>query len=147
MRSIALLLLLTFSAGSLAVESYNSQPSVDAAFATYLRVLQNRVKESRLAIYSSETRKLLAALAITDAQQAAELREIEAVYSNRVVRESGDLGVLLFPGSKRVPPYFFRREGGAWTIDLSVMRRVIGFDNRNQWYVRDKTSEFSALLN
>ena len=146
MRSIALLLLLTFSAGSLAVESYNSQPSVDAAYATYLRVLQNRVKESGLAIYSSETRKLLAALTISDAQQAAELREIEAVYSNRVVRESGDLGVLLFPGSKRVPPYFFRRERGAWTIDLSVMRRVIGFDNTNQWYVRDKTSEFNALL-
>src|SRR5512145_1844386 len=116
MRGIALLFLWTLSAGTLAVESYNSQPSVDAAFATYLRVLQNRIKEPRLAIYSAETRKLLAAMTITDAQQASELREIEAVYSSRVVRESGDLAVLLFPGSKRVPPYFFRREGSAWTI-------------------------------
>lgn len=146
MRGIALLFLWALSAGTLAVESYNSQPSVDAAFATYLRVLQNRVKEPRLAIYSAETRKLLAALTTTDAQQASELREIEAVYSSRVTRESGDLAVLLFPGSKRVPPYFFRREGAGWTIDLSVMRRVIGFDNRNQWYVRDRNSEYGTLL-
>jgi hypothetical protein len=45
-----------------------------------------------------------------------------------------------------VPPYFLRRQANGWTIDLATASRVIGFDQLNQWYVRDTSTEFAFGL-
>jgi hypothetical protein len=133
-------------AGAGQTSGYEAQPTVQAALATYLRILQDRVKDPRLGVYSPDTRRLLESRTISDAQQRAELAAIQAVYSQRVVRENGDLAVVSFPDSPSVPPYFFRRTPEGWTIDLAAASRVIGFDPSNRWYIRDKTSEFSFGL-
>jgi hypothetical protein len=122
---------------------YGPQPSADAAFSEYLLVLENRVRNPSLGLYSEETQTLLRTRLITEAQQGNELSEIRAVYETRSVKERGDFAVIQFSGSRRVPPYFFRKRGDAWTIDLSAASRLIGFDHLNQWCIRDKNSEFS----
>ena len=127
-------------------QSYGPQPSVEAAFSTYLRILENRIREPRLGIYSEDTQDFLETRLVTTAQQTNELAEIRAMYARRIVRENGNLAVIRFPESTRVPPYFFRKQDTGWTIDLAVMMRVIGFDTLNQWYLRDEKSEFSPLI-
>jgi uncharacterized protein len=134
------------SASTVAAESMGPQSSVEAAFLVYVEILEQRVKDPHLGIYSPETQDFLEKQLLTDAQQRNELAEIRAVLDRRTVVEDGDLALLSFPGSRRVPPYFFRKRGAGWMIDLSAMQRVIGFDQVNQWYVRDPHSEFSFGL-
>lgn len=129
-----------------AAEFMGPQSSVDAAFLVYVQILGKRVKDPHLGVYSPETQDFLEKQLVTDAQQGNELAEIRAVIDRRTVVEHGDLAVMRFQGSRRVPPYFFRRRGAAWVIDLFATRRVIGFDQLNQWYVRDSQSEFSFGL-
>jgi hypothetical protein len=123
--------------------SFGPQPSADAAFAAYLRVLEDGIRDADLGLYSPETRKLLRARRITEQQRTNELAAIRAVYPTRVVVEQGALAVIKFPGSTLVPPYFFRHEPGGWTIDLAVANGIIGFDQLNRWYVRNARSEFA----
>lgn len=148
MRSLMLLLLAVLTAEDiqLAALQYGPQASVDAAFSTYVRLLENHVADPHLGIYSPETQKFLESRRITEAQQRNELTEIQAVYSRRTIMEAGDLAVMRFSGSTRVPPYFFRKRATGWTIDLSATSRVIGFDQSNQWYVRDPRNEFAFGL-
>ena len=123
--------------------AYGAQASVDMAFSIYLHVLESGVKDSRLEIYSDHTQMFLDKRLVTDAQQQNELAEIQAVYDKRRIREQGSLAVIDFPGSSRVPPYFFRKAPRGWTIDLSIASRLIGFNHLNQWYIRDHNNEFS----
>jgi hypothetical protein len=139
-------LLATASAAPQSAAAYGPQPTADAAFAAYVSVLRNRVKDPALGVYSPATQRLMQGRPITDAQQAAELGEIDAVYASRVVREQGTLAVVTFPGSTRVPPYFFRRGDAGWTIDLASTARIIGFDRMNRWFVRDRNTEFAFGL-
>jgi hypothetical protein len=129
-----------------AADSYPAQPTVEAALGTYLRVLQNRVKDPSLGIYSAATRELLRGRPVSDAQQRAEFAAIQRVQDGRLVREEGIRAVISFPASRQVPPYFFRRESGGWTIDLATASRVIGFDQSNEWYVRNPDNEFAFGL-
>ena len=129
--------------GSAQAGDYGPQASIEAAFSTYLRILEQQVKDPQLGLYSPETRRLLGARPMTGQQQRRERAEIQAVYARRVVTERGDLGVIRFADAPRVPPYFFRRGPAGWTIDLAAASRTIGFDRSDRWYVRDPNSEFA----
>lgn len=139
-------LLFVMSIPALQMAAYGPQPTPDAALAAYVQVLRNRVKDPDLGLYSAATQRLLQGRRMTDAQQRAELSAIEPAYDNRLVRESGALAVICFPGRDTVPPYFFRSIDGRWTIDLAVMSRAIGFDRANRWYPRARDPEFAFGL-
>jgi uncharacterized protein len=141
-----LTILLTMRMPPPQVASYGPQPTPDAAFAAYMEVLRNRVKDPNLGLYSAATQRLLQGRRMTDAQQRAELSAIETAFGSRIVRESALLAVICFPGRDTVPPYFLRSTDGRWTIDLAVMSRAIGFDRANRWYPRARDPEFAFGL-
>jgi hypothetical protein len=121
---------------------FGPQVSPEAAFGAYLRVLEQGVRNPDLGLYTPATRDLLRARVVSRAQQRNELAAIRAVYGTRTVREQGDLAVIRFD-SRQVPPYFLRRQQDGWTIDLAAASRAIRFDQRNQWFIDDKTTEFA----
>jgi len=142
-QSVMLALGVIVGAVTVSGAQYEAQSSPELAFSAYVRVLRDRVKAPDLGLYSPATQEWMRARRVTDGQQRAELAEIEAVYATRAIRDNGSLAVVTFPGSTRVPPYFLRRSGAGWTIDLAATARIIGFDRNNQWYVRQKDNEFA----
>lgn len=125
---------------------FGPKPSPEAAFAAYRDVLARGVKDPELGLYTPETRRLLAARVLTDAQQDQELRALGSAGAPRVHRR-GDLAVLRFEASEgRVPPYFLRRDPAGWRLDLASASRVIGFDARNRWFLRTRDSEYAFAL-
>lgn len=125
-----------------AASDFGPQSSPEAAFAAYLRGLEEGVRSSDLGLYTPDTRDLLRARVVTRAQQQNELAAIRAVYDTRIVRQQGDLAVIRFD-SRQVPPYFLRRQRDGWMLDLAAASRVIRFDRRNQWFIDDKATEFA----
>jgi hypothetical protein len=121
---------------------FGPQSSPEAAFAAYLRVLEEGVRSPDLGLYTPATRDLLRARVVTRTQQRNELAAIRTVHGTRTVRQQGDLAVIRFD-SRQVPPYFLRRQRDGWTLDLAAASRVIRFDQRNQWFIDDRTTEFA----
>jgi hypothetical protein len=142
-QSVALCLAVMVGSLTVSGAQYEAQASPELAFSVYVRVLRDRVKEPGLGVYSPATQEWMRARRVTDGQQRAELAEIEAAYATRAIRDNGSLAVVTFPGSTRVPPYFLRRSGAGWTMDLAATARIIGFDRNNRWYVRQKDNEFA----
>ncbi len=109
----------------------------------YMKVLERRVKDPNLLIYTRETRRFLSKWLVTDAQQEKELKGLSLHLSSAEQRISGDLAVVRFPVSVRTePPYFFRKSSDGWRLDISSMNRLIRFNHLNQWRFTTSDHEF-----
>lgn len=124
-------------------DRFGPQPLPEAAMRKYMEVLELRVKDPALGLYSPETREFLSGWTVTDAQQENELRGLYESFPRAAVLKRGDLAVVRFPASERQsPPYFLRRGEGGWMLDFASMSRLIGFNHRNEWFFRDLSHEF-----
>jgi hypothetical protein len=111
--------------------------SPEEVFATYLRVLQSRIKEPELPLYTTETRALLHNWLVTDAQQGHELKNLTSAAAQGAWSVSGNLAVLRFPLTERqLPPYFFQHADAGWQLDLAAMSQLVAFNHLNQWHFR-----------
>ncbi|MEZ4600311.1 MAG: TPM domain-containing protein [Syntrophotaleaceae bacterium] len=113
---------------------------------TYLKVLEGHVKDPDLGIYTPETRKFFRNWLVTDAQQDNELRELVEVMELGTTRISGNLAAIRFPTErKKVSPYLFRQGQEGWMLDFAAMSRLIGFDQNNQWFFRNREHAYQAV--
>ena len=120
-----------------ATGSFSAGATPEAAFATYLQVLRERVKDPELPLYTPETRTMLRKWLVTDGQQANELKNLGSPQARGEWFVSGELAVLRFPLRERqLPPYFFRRGGEGWMLDLNAMGQLLAFNHLNQWHLR-----------
>lgn len=111
--------------------------SPEAAFAAYLQVLQERVKDPDLPLYTADTRAMLRKGLVTDGQQAHELKSLSSPKAQGEWFVAEDLAVLRFPLQERqLPPYFFRKGNEGWMLDLAAMGQLIAFNHLNQWHLR-----------
>jgi uncharacterized protein len=59
---------------------------------------------------------------------------------------SADLAVIRYPPAARhCSPWFLRREGGRWTLDLAATQQAIRFNHRNQWRMPDPNDHVYAF--
>ncbi len=132
----------TVSAADLA--SFSPQPTPEKALRAYMKLLELRVKDPNLALFTPETRRLRVGASSTDFQQENELRSLRPAIGTISVRRRENLAVIRFASEHRkVPPYFFRRGGHGWMLDLATPRRVLVFDHANDWAFRSRDHEFA----
>ena len=118
-----------------------------AAVAAYLAAMAARNGRPDLALYSAESRAMLGSWTMTPAQMDSVVRTYRACGAGEVrYGGSGDLAVVRYaPDARQCAPWFLRREGGRWTLDLAATQRVIRFNHRNQWRMPDPDGHVYAF--
>jgi len=125
-------------------QAFGPQPTPMAALMRYQDVLDRRIKDPDLPLYTPETREFFRRWVVTDAQQENESNRLSDGLAEAAVFERDDLAVIRFPvRRRRLAPYFLRHGPQGWRLDFSVMSRLIGFNHRNQWHFRTLDHEFS----
>jgi uncharacterized protein len=111
----------------------------EATVSAYLAAMAARNGRPDLAVYSRESRQMLASWTMTPAQMDSMVRTYRGCPGGDVrYSDSGDLAVIRYtPAARQCAPWFLRREGGRWTLDLAAAGRIIRFNHRNQWRMPD----------
>lgn len=124
--------------------AFGPQPTPMAALMRYLDVLDRRIKDPDLPLYTPETREFFRRRVVTDAQQENERDRIAESLAEAAVFERDELAVIRFPVRRRqLAPFFLRHDPQGWRLDLAVMSRLIGFNHRNQWHFRTLDHQFA----
>lgn len=101
----------------------------------YFAAMAARNSDPELSIYTEETRRMMRHWVMTPAQMdnVAEAGR-DCVGGTTRVAPDGRYAVVRYPPRAReCPPYFLTLTGKGWALDLSTMRRVIGFGRSNAW--------------
>nr|WP_320050234.1 TPM domain-containing protein [uncultured Desulfuromonas sp.] len=119
------------------------QPTPLAALECYRQVLEEHVKDAELRLYTPATREFFASWLVTDGQQNHERNALEQALPHAQVVVQEPLAVVRFAADQRQwSPYFFEHGDDGWQLDFSTMSRVIGFNQRNQWFFRTRNHPF-----
>lgn len=99
----------------------------------YHERMAKRDARADLSLYSSATVAMLRTWVVTPAQ----MDNIARAYRDCTVdgvRIRNDAAVVRYRvDQRRCAPYFLRREGDAWKLDLTALSAVIRFNHENQW--------------
>jgi uncharacterized protein len=99
----------------------------------YIEAMADRNARSDLALYTPETRAWLAGWTMTPAQMDNLVRTYRRC-GTATERRNGQYAVLRYEPSERAcAPWFFRREGEVWLLDLTMMQGAIRFGRDNSW--------------
>lgn len=124
-------------------KKYQAQPSVKGTLDKYIEVLQLHIKDPDLGIYTPETRKFFGNWVVTDAQQNNELRAINKAMSTAKIVTEDNLAVISFSCDLRqTSPYFLEKGSQGWMLDFASMSRIIGFNHKNQWHLRQSNHKY-----
>jgi uncharacterized protein len=104
--------------------------------ATYHERMARRDARPDLPLYSTSTVAMLRNWVITPAQMDNVARSYDGCTVD-AVRIARDVAVVRYRAGQRLcAPYFLRREGGAWRLDLATLSSAIRFNHENQWRFR-----------
>ena len=117
----------------------------------YLNVDKTYNKNPNLDIYTDATKHFFANWTVTDINQDNEVRFLEPCINSKRVKYSSD-GIHAvtanepYDDHRTCAPYFFKKENGAWKLDIYTMSKAIGFNQTMQWHFNlDKRLEDEAM--
>ncbi|MDX1379833.1 MAG: TPM domain-containing protein [Xanthomonadales bacterium] len=102
----------------------------------YFTAMAARNADPSLPIYSPESRAMLSGGVMTPAQ----MDNLVAAYRQCQPQPTrydagGQLAVIRYPiPQRRCAPWFFRHDGEAWRLDLTMMRDAVRFGRDNSWH-------------
>lgn len=104
--------------------------------AAYFLAMRNRNSRPDLKIYTPETRAMLRNWVVTRAQMDNLVRTYRRCSPGETrLGPSGTRAVIRFPAAQRqCAPFFFRKAGTRWELDLTVMQTLIRFGRDNSWH-------------
>lgn len=116
-----------------------AEATPEATVAAYLTAMAARNARADLALYSEDSRRILGSWTMTPGQMDNVAETYRGCPGGEVRYGAGsDLAVVRYPATaRRCSPWFLRREGGRWTLDLAAAQRLIRFNHRNQWRMPD----------
>jgi uncharacterized protein len=101
----------------------------------YLRAMAAHDAQPDLPLYTPETRAMLAGWVMTRAQMDNLVDSYRRCGASTERRDAaGDFAVIRYPiADRHCAPWFFRRVGAEWQLDLAVMQSAIRFGRNNAW--------------
>jgi uncharacterized protein len=102
----------------------------------YFAAMATRNADPGLDIYTAETRRMLAGWVVTPAQMDNVVKTYRRCHPEPIrTAPGGRFAVIRYPPAARAcAPWFFRRAGGAWALDLTMMQTAIRFNHSNDWH-------------
>ena len=124
-------------------EKYLAQPTVNGTLDKYVEVLRLHIKDPNLDIYTPETRQFFSRWVVTDAQQDNELHVIKDAMPTSEIFTKDNLAVIRFaPDLRQASPLFLEKGNEGWMLDFASMSKLIGFNHKNQWHLRQTNHKF-----
>jgi uncharacterized protein len=107
----------------------------EATLHAYFQAMGAHNANPGLAIYTPETREMLARWLTTPAQMDNVVRTYGRCQPGQlIVSAEGNRAVIRYRISETAcAPFFFQRRSGQWQLDLTMMQRAIRFDAGNAW--------------
>ena len=122
---------------------FGPQPSPKRVLQKYAIILSKRIKTPTLGLYSPDTQRFLSSWKVTDRQQRNELNDLLKVLPFQEIKQTLDRAVIRFPVKFRhAAPYFIFRSSKGWVLDLVAMNKNIGFNQNNQWFLRNQDHQY-----
>ena len=116
----------------------------------HIHVLKTHNKNPDLEIYSDASKVFFKSWTVTDINMNNEYRFINQCNKGREFRysENHQYAVAMnHPVKERTcSPYFFKKERGKWTLDISTMSKVLRFNGPMQWHF-DMAKKFEIMSN
>jgi len=108
----------------------------EETLARYLAAMAARNGDPGLGLYTAETRSMLRSWVMTPAQMTNLAQTYRACTPEHARTDaSGRLAVIRYPVAQRqCAPWFFRRDGDGWALDLTMMQKAIRFGRTNAWH-------------
>ena len=102
----------------------------------YFNAIKNHNKNPNLDIYTEETKNFFKKWITTEINQDHEYNLMtKCTHTTLVYDETNEYAVILYPLKEtNCSPYFFRKEDGAWKLDISSMNKLILFNHKMQWH-------------
>ena len=117
----------------------SSNDTLEDVMEKYLQSLREHNKNPNLDIYTDDTKEFLRNRTITEINQDNELRFTSTCRDGKFYMSYDKYAVLVQPLKPRTCcPYFFKREDGAWKIDIYTMAKTILFNKNMQWHFNMK---------
>ncbi|WP_457608692.1 TPM domain-containing protein [Nitratifractor sp.] len=124
------------------VATHSSDTPMDV-LKKYLKVLKSHNKNPNLDIYTDATRQFFANWTVTEINQDNEVRFLQPCMSGKKIKYSDD-GIHAvaanepYDDHRTCAPYFFKKENGAWKLDIATMAKVIRFNQPMQWHLNEE---------
>jgi uncharacterized protein len=99
----------------------------------YHERMAQRDARTDLPLYTSDTVAMLREWIVTPAQMDNVARTYRGCAVDGVLISGGIAVVRYRVEQRQCAPYFLRREGDAWKLDLAALSAVIRFNHENQW--------------
>ena len=113
----------------------------------YLAALKAHNTNPNLDIYTDATKAFFAKHTVTEVNQNNEIRFLTPCMDSKKVKYAGDdvhAVVMNDPVSQRkCTPHFFKKEQGAWKLDIATMAQVLRFNAQMDWHF-DKKERFKG---
>ena len=124
-------------------KKYQAQPTVKDTLDKYIEMLRLHIKDPNLGVYTPETRKFFSNWVVTDAQQDNERQVIEDAMPTSKIFTKDNLAVIRFSADLRqASPFFLEKGGQGWMLDFASMSKIIGFNHKNQWHLRQRKHKY-----
>jgi len=105
----------------------------------YIQSLREHNKNPNLDIYTKETQAFFRKWVVTDINQNHEVDNITPCLSKQktlfdTTETHAVLAVLPYDENRKCSPYFFKKEDGAWKLDIATMAQTLLFNKDMQWH-------------
>ena len=120
------------------VEAHHGDDPIEV-LQKYLEALKTHNKNPNLDIYTDATQKFFANWTVTDINQNNEVRFLEPCMKGKTIKYSEDgLHAVTanepYDKHRTCVPHFFKKENGAWKLDIATMAKVFRFNQPMQWH-------------
>ena len=133
------LLLLFFSIANfaLAQDSYSTPKTPEEMLNLYFKAMKEHNSNPDLPIYTEQSKQMLKTWKVTPSQMDNMVRTYNSCNPDETKYDSTDLlAVIHYPvNQKQCSPWFFRKVGDIWKLDLTIMQKAVRFDNKNRWHL------------
>ncbi len=119
-----------------AAKPHAAGQSPEETLAGYFKAMSERNTDPRLPIYTPETQAMLSHWVMTPAQMDNLLKTYHACMPQPTRYDTSEqLAVIRYPITLRhCAPWFFRRHGSLWQLDLTMMGQAVRFGRDNSWH-------------
>lgn len=105
----------------------------------YIKALKSHNKNPNLDIYTDATKAFFAKWTVTDINQDHEVENISKCLNlHETLYDMYDthavLAVRPYDKHRTCSPYFFKKENGAWKLDIATMAQILRFNQPMQWH-------------
>jgi hypothetical protein len=135
---VSISVLIFFLLGSFVVEgkSFDYPRTPEDVLILYLALMKEHNNNPDLPIYTEQSKQMLKSWRVTPYQMDNMVRTYNSCTPDETKFDPAYLyAVIRYPiNQTQCSPWFFKKAGDIWKLDLTMMQNTVRFDDKNRWH-------------